>query len=306
MEAATAELLRRMALGERQALARAITLVESSSARHQAQAEHLLAGIIRARKRSPGVRNQEVVTGQNLKLCPPLRLGIAGPPGAGKSTLIEALGRQLTGAGHRVAVLSVDPSSRVTRGSILGDKSRMHELSRDPRAFVRPTPSGGHLGGLARRTADAVALCEFSGYDVVVVETVGVGQSEDSVDGVADVVCLVLPPASGDELQGAKKGILEVADLVVVNKCDGGLLQAARATASDYRAALHLGRPKHKANPLGAAPVLLASAKTGAGLPEVWEAALAARAFLLQSGTLLARRAGQAEASIWDQALIQV
>ena len=177
---------------------------------------------------------------------PSFRVGIAGPPGAGKSTFIEALGSRLCAAGFRVAVVAVDPSSTRTGGSILGDKTRMTELSRNPRAFVRPAPTRGALGGVAEHTNDVVLLTEAAGYSVVLVETVGLGQSEVAVDATVDMLTLVVPPAGGDELQGVKKGIMEVADLVVVNKADGHFATAARHAAAEVRRALQLVRRKHK------------------------------------------------------------
>ncbi|KAG5176470.1 ArgK protein, partial [Tribonema minus] len=195
-------------------------------------------------------------------------VGIAGPPGAGKSTFIEALGLRLVQAGKRVAVISVDPSSLRSGGSILGDKTRMQELSRTPNAFVRACPSGGVLGGIAAHTHSVVLLCQAARYDVVIVETVGLGQSEVEVEQTVDVLTLLLPPASGDDLQGSKKGIIEAADLVVVNKADGELEGPARLTAGDYSNAMHYNRPKL---PFWHPPVLLCSARKGLGIDKMWE-----------------------------------
>jgi LAO/AO transport system kinase len=210
--------------GSRSALSRSITLVESHRSDHASQAAQVLS------------RVASVAAGKAT-----LRLGISGQPGAGKSTLIEALGTHLINAvGLKVAVLAVDPSSTISHGSILGDKTRMPMLSREPQAYVRPSPSSGTLGGLSRHTDEAVILCEAAGYDVIFLETVGVGQSESKVVDAADMVLLLVPPATGDALQGSKKGILELADLVIVSKSDGPLLQAARQTQSDYASAMSL------------------------------------------------------------------
>ena len=202
------ELAERIAKGERRALARAITLVESARDDHRAEAVALLDRLAPLGRQA-------------------LRIGLSGTPGVGKSTFIEAFGLLLTGAGMRVAVLAVDPSSARTGGSILGDKTRMERLSREPLAFIRPSPSQTHLGGVGRRSREAVALCEAAGFDVVLVETVGVGQSETLVAEMTDLFLLLLAPAGGDELQGVKRGIMEIADMIVVNKADGDLKMAA-------------------------------------------------------------------------------
>jgi LAO/AO transport system kinase len=238
-----------VAQGDRRALARAITLVESARADHRARAEALLAAQPRREA---------------------LRLGLSGTPGAGKSTLIEALGMMLTGGGKRVAVLAVDPSSARSGGSILGDKTRMERLSREPLAFIRPSPAGGQLGGVARRTREALALCEAAGFDVVIVETVGVGQSETVVADMTDVFALVLAPHGGDDLQGVKRGVMEAADLILVNKADRDP-GAANRTKGDYAAALRLMRRRAQ-DPEGFPCVMTVSALHGAGLPEAWEA----------------------------------
>jgi LAO/AO transport system kinase len=237
--------------GDRRALARAITLVESTRADHRHDAETLLADVL---PRSGGA----------------IRVGISGAPGAGKSTLIEALGLYLVAHGRRVAVLAVDPSSTRSGGSILGDKTRMEQLTRSPDAFVRPSPTGGTLGGVARRTREAMLLCEAAGFDVVLVETVGVGQSEVKVAAMVDLFLVLVAPGGGDELQGLKRGIMELADLVVVNKADGDLAATANATASDYAAALHLVRPR---TPAWSPRVITCSALLGEGIDAVWAAA---------------------------------
>ncbi len=213
--------------GDRRALARAITLVESTKPSDRDKAESVLAELLPA---AGGA----------------MRLGISGSPGAGKSTFIEAFGRHLTGQGKSVAVLAVDPSSRRSGGSILGDKTRMEKLARDPDAFIRPSPAGETLGGVARRTREALLLVEAAGFDVVLVETVGVGQSETAVSDMVDLFVLLVPPGGGDDLQGIKRGVMELADLVLVTKADGDLTAAANRAAADYHAALHLMRPKYK------------------------------------------------------------
>jgi LAO/AO transport system kinase len=260
--------------GDRRSLARAITLVESTRDDHRADAAALLDRLMPA-------------TGDAT------RVGISGAPGSGKSTFIETLGTHLVDARQRVAVLAVDPSSTRSGGSILGDKTRMEHLSRHPNAFIRPSPSGGTLGGVARRTREAMLVCEAAGFDIVIVETVGVGQSEVTVAGMVDVFVLLLAPGGGDELQGVKRGIVELADIAVVNKADGALLETAQHTAADYRHALHLVGT--------AADVLLASALEGTGIDEVWDAvrrrADAARA----SGALAARRRDQARDWMWSE-----
>ncbi len=266
-------LSRSVLAGERRALARAITLVESNRADHRAQAEALLAEL--------GQSGREA-----------LRIGLSGTPGVGKSTFIEALGLHLTEAGRRVAVLAVDPSSARSGGSILGDKTRMGELARAPGAFIRPSPAGGRLGGVARRSRDAVALCEAAGFDPVIVETVGVGQSEVQVAGMSDIFVLLLAPAGGDELQGVKRGIMEIADLIAINKADGALRQAAEATRADYASALRLMRPRPQ-DPKGFPKVLLVSALTGAGIAEAWAEFDALARWRRAQGHWQARRAAQ-------------
>lgn len=263
--------------GDRRALAQAITLIESTRADHRAMADRLLAMIL------PD-------TGQSI------RLGISGVPGVGKSTFIEAFGLSLLNAGHRVAVLAVDPSSQRTGGSILGDKTRMTDLSRDVRAFIRPSPSGGTLGGVARRTREAILLCEAAGFDVILVETVGVGQSETSVAGMVDLFCLLLLPSAGDELQGIKKGIVELADLILVNKADGATRPMALTAVADYRSALRLLRP---INACWHPEVLPVSALSGDGLAEAWQMVQNHQAVMNQAGAKATRRAAQAEQALW-------
>ena len=246
----TSERARLIRAGDRRALARAITLVESARADHRTQALALLDAL----RDGPQA----------------LRIGLSGTPGVGKSTFIEAFGLMLTAQGLKVAVLAVDPSSTRSGGSILGDKTRMERLSRDPNAFIRPSPSQSQLGGVARRTREAVALCEAAGFDVVLIETVGVGQSETVVAELSDLFLLLLAPAGGDELQGVKRGIMEMADLILVNKADGDLKPAAMRTVADYSGALHLlrRRPQDPADFPKALPV---SALSQDGLAQAWE-----------------------------------
>jgi LAO/AO transport system kinase len=275
----TGDLADAVRAGDRRALARAITLVESTRADHRADAVALLDAILPA-------------TGAAT------RVGISGAPGAGKSTFIETLGMNLVNAGHRVAVLAVDPSSARSGGSILGDKTRMEQLSRRPEAFIRPSPSGGALGGVARRTREASLVCEAGGFDVVLVETVGVGQSEVAVAGMVDLFVLLLGPGAGDELQGVKRGIVELADLIVVNKADGDLLDAARHTAADYAHALHLVRSDDD----GAIDrVRTCSALLGEGIDELWESIVTLVAAARASGELDARHAEQARSWMWSE-----
>lgn len=264
---------------DRRALARAITLVESTRAVDRREAEDLLTAIL-------------PFTGRAM------RVGISGAPGAGKSTFIEALGGLLTAMGRKIAVLAVDPSSRRSGGAILGDKTRMEQLSRNPNAFIRPSPAGTTLGGVARRTREAILLLEAARFEVVIVETVGVGQSETAVAEMVDVFLLLISPGSGDELQGIKRGVMELADLVAVTKGDGDLLAAANRAAADYQAALHLMRPKF---PDLAAKVIVVSALTGAGVAEAWEAIVAFHGALRAGGHLGKLRDDQARRWFWTE-----
>lgn len=243
-------LARDVAAGDRRALARAITLVESGRADHRADAMALL----------------DLVEGRRQAL----RIGLSGTPGVGKSTFIEAFGLMLTKAGHRVAVLAVDPSSARSGGSILGDKTRMDLLARDTNAFIRPSPSQTQLGGVARRTREAVALCEAADYDIVLIETVGVGQSETVVAQMSDLFLLLLAPAGGDELQGVKRGIMEIADMILVNKADGDLRSQAIRTCADYAGALRLMR-KRPQDPDGFPKALTVSALESDGIDDAWD-----------------------------------
>jgi len=265
--------------GDRRALARAITLVESTRSDHRAAASDLLKRLMPH-------------TGGSI------RLGISGAPGVGKSTFIEALGNHLVDQGKRVAVLTVDPSSVISGGSILGDKTRMETLSRRPEAFIRPSPSGRTLGGVARRSLESLLLCEAAGFDVIIVETVGVGQSETRVADMTDMFVLLLQPGGGDELQGIKRGIMELADLVLVNKADDGLEALATRSANDYRNALGLLQPR---SPDWKVEVRTCSARDRTGIAEAWDVALRHQRALTASGQLATRRAEQARGWMWSE-----
>jgi len=265
--------------GERRALARAITLIESARADHQHQAEDLLARIL---PQTGGA----------------VRLGITGAPGVGKSTFIEAFGLHLADLGKRVAVLAVDPSSARSGGSILGDKTRMEELSKHPSAFIRPSPSGGTLGGVARRTREAMLVCEAAGFDVVIIETVGVGQSETKVAAMVDMFLLLLAPGGGDELQGIKRGIMELADLLVVNKADGDLKKIAARVAAEYAGALGLLRP---ASPQWTARVVTCSALEKTGMADVWSQVEAHHQAFGEDDALAQKRARQTRSWLWSE-----
>src|ERR1700741_4911479 len=241
--------------GNRATLARAITLVESKRADHQHQAHRLVQELLPETGRAA-------------------RVGIPGAPGVGKSTTIDALGTYLTGKGHKVAVLAVDPSSTRTGGSILADKTRMARLPADDNAFIRPSPSAGTLGGVAAKTRETMLACEAAGFDVILVETVGIGQSETAVADMTDFFLALMLPGAGDELQGLKKGLVELADMIAVNKADGDNLARARAAAAEYRAALHILTPR---SPDWAPPVMTYSALTGNGIAELWAQVLAHR-----------------------------
>ncbi len=279
MTDAIADLAAGVASGDRRALARAITLVESRRPDHRADATRLVDAVL------PRAGSAQ-------------RIGFSGAPGTGKSTLIEALGMQAVEQGHRVAVLAIDPSSAVTGGSILGDKTRMSRLSTHESAFVRPTPSRGVLGGVARNTREAIVLCEAAGYGTVFVETVGVGQSEVAVADLVDLFVLVASPSGGDELQGIKRGIMELADLIVVNKADGDLVAAATRACSDLRKAVHLLRPKR---PGWSSEVRTCSALDGSGIAEVWRAILDLHGRLRADGLLDDLRAQQSWSWMWRE-----
>ena len=281
MTETTEMLAQRVIDGDRRALARAITLVESGRSDHRTEAHALLEAVARSGREA-------------------VRVGLSGTPGVGKSTFIEALGCKLVNAGERVAVLAVDPSSTRSGGSILGDKTRMERLSREPNAFIRPSPSQTELGGVARRTRDAVALCEAAGFDVILIETVGVGQSETLVAGMSDLFVLLLAPAGGDELQGVKRGIMEIADLILVNKADGDLKATATRTVADYAGALRLLRHRDGDAP-GFPKALAISAVEETGLDRAWEEMQALAAHRRESGFWATRRAQQARAWFVDE-----
>ena len=273
----TEKLIAALRQGDRRALARAITLIESTRPDHREAAERLVDSLLRQ-------------TGAAV------RIGISGPPGAGKSTFIERFGLEGIGLGRRIAVLAVDPSSKRGGGAILGDKTRMTELARSPAAFIRPSSAGDRAGGVARHTREAILLCEAAGFDTVLVETVGVGQAETAVAEIVDMFVLILPPAAGDELQGIKRGVVELADFVLVNKADGELAAAAHRSTADYASALRLLRPPV---PEWAVPVRAISALEGIGIPEVWDEVARFRAALERSGAWSRRRPEQARAALW-------
>ncbi len=270
-----AELIR---AGERRWLARAITLVESRKPEHQDEAARLLTTLM------PYTGGAD-------------RIGLTGVPGVGKSTFIDQFGTNLTAAGHRVAVLAVDPSSTRTGGAILGDKTRMARLANDPQAFVRPSPASGSLGGVARRTRETILLCEAAGFDVVLVETVGVGQSETTVSEMVDIFVVLMLSGAGDELQGIKRGVLELADLIAVNKADGDNVKRARLAAAELRRAVHLMAP---ASPNWTPPVLTCSAVEDTGLAEIWAQIVAHREKLTATGERAERRQRQQLGWMWS------
>jgi LAO/AO transport system kinase len=263
--------------GERAVLARAITLIESKRPDHQHQARQLVQDLL-------------------PKTGKAMRVGITGAPGVGKSTTIDALGTFLTENGHQVAVLAVDPSSARTGGSILGDKTRMARLATDPKAFIRPSPSAGTLGGVAAKSRETMLLCEAAGFDVILVETVGIGQSETAVADMTDFFLALMLPGAGDELQGIKKGLVELADLIAVNKADGDNLKRATAAAAEYRSALHILTPRvAEWQP----PVVTYSALTGQGIEEIWDDIVAHRRKLTATGAFAARRREQQVKWMW-------
>jgi LAO/AO transport system kinase len=272
-------LAREILAGDRRALGQAITLIESA----------------RPEDRTPGNRLLELLAPQGGQS---IRIGISGVPGVGKSTFIESLGNHLIDEGHRVAVLAVDPSSALSGGSILGDKTRMEALSRRMEAFIRPSPAGRTLGGVARHTRETMLIVEAAGFDVVLVETVGVGQSETAVADMTDMFVLLLLPGGGDELQGIKRGIIELADLVIVNKADGELAAAAGRAAADYKSALGFLHLRH---PDWQVPVETCSALDGVGVQQAWEIIQRYRATMTANGAIEASRAAQAKAWLWSE-----
>jgi LAO/AO transport system kinase len=275
----SAALIQNLRRGDRRALARAITLVESSRPDHRDAAERTIEALLPE-------------TGHST------RIGISGPPGAGKSAFIERFGLEGITQGRRVAVLAVDPASKRGGGSILGDKTRMAELARATQAFIRPSSAGGSRGGIARGTRESILLCEAAGFDAVLVETVGVGQSETAVAEIVDIFVLILAPVAGDELQGIKRGIVELADLVLVNKGDGELAAAAHRSAADYANALRLLRPPFAEWQV---PVRVVSALAGTGVREIWDDIARLRAALERTGRWSQRRAEQARAALWSE-----
>ena len=264
--------------GDRRAIARTITLLESTRPDQAALGQAILDALV------PDTGGA-------------IRVGVTGPPGVGKSTFIEALGLHLLAQGHRVAVLAVDPSSPVSGGSILGDKTRMDRLAQDERAFIRPSPSGGSLGGVTQRTREAMLVCEAAGYDVVLVETVGIGQSEIAVHSMVDFFLVLVQPGSGDELQGLKKGVLELADALVVTKADGEQRASAERSRAEHARALEILRAP---SPSWKPRVLVASASAGEGIPEVWAMIEEHEAIVSASGEREARRREQARAWMWS------
>ncbi|HXX50221.1 MAG TPA: methylmalonyl Co-A mutase-associated GTPase MeaB [Xanthobacteraceae bacterium] len=270
-------LARGVRAGERTVLSRAITLIESKRADHRRAAAALMQALLKD-------------TGTAV------RVGITGAPGVGKSTLIDALGSMLSAKTHKIAVLAVDPSSRRTGGSILADKTRMARLGNDPNAFIRPSPSSGTLGGVAAKTRETLLLCEAAGYDVVLVETVGVGQSEIAVADMTDFFLVLALPGAGDELQALKKGVVELADMIAVNKADGDNVARAKLAASQFGAALHILSPR---SPNWSPPVMTCSALTDEGIATLWSHILDHRRRLAASGELAARRGEQQVKWMW-------
>jgi LAO/AO transport system kinase len=264
--------------GDRAMLARAITLVESTKPEHAALAQQLLQALLPAGGEA-------------------LRLGVTGVPGVGKSTTIDQLGMNLIAAGHRVAVLAVDPTSRRTGGSILGDKTRMSRLAQEPRAFIRPSPTSGTLGGVTRKTRETMALCEAAGFDVIIVETVGVGQSEVAVADMVDFFLVLLLAGGGDDLQGIKKGIIEIADMIAINKADGDNVVRAERAAAEYRAALQILTPQ---SPTWSPPVLTISGRDNGGLDALWAKIADHRQKMTDTGEFALRRQRQAVAWMQD------
>jgi LAO/AO transport system kinase len=279
LENSNEELARAVLEGNRRALAQAITLIESTRADHRAAASNLLERLMPHSGHS-------------------IRLGVSGVPGVGKSTFVEALGNHVIDTGHRVAVLTVDPSSAISGGSILGDKTRMELLSRRPEAYIRPSPAGKTLGGVTRRSREALILCEAAGFDVVIVETVGVGQSETKVADMTDMFVLLQLPGGGDELQGIKRGIMELADLILINKADDELKALVGRSVADYSNALRLLHPR---SVNWKVEVRTCSARDGDGIAEAWELVLKHRSVHEESGELNTRRAAQARDWMWSE-----
>lgn len=273
------QLAKQVRAGDRRAIARAITLVESSRAEDRKPANELLALL------SPHADKS-------------IRIGISGVPGVGKSTFIESLGNHVIDEGHKVAVLAVDPSSAISGGSILGDKTRMETLSRRKEAFIRPSPTGTMLGGVTRHTRETMRIVEAADFDVIMIETVGVGQSETDVAGMTDIFLLLLLPGGGDELQGIKRGIVELADLIVVNKADGDLESVANRSAADYRGALSFLHPRH---PDWMVPIETCSALNNTGIEKIWQLIIDFRTTMTGNGAIKESRANQAKVWLWSE-----
>jgi LAO/AO transport system kinase len=271
------DLAKAIRAGDRATLARAITLIESKRADHRQTAHRLVQELLPATGRA-------------------VRLGITGAPGAGKSTTIDALGAALTAQGHKVAVLAVDPSSSRTGGSILGDKTRMARLAIDPNAFIRPSPASGTLGGVAAKTRETMLVCEAAGYDVLIIETVGVGQSETTVADMTDFFLVLMVAGAGDELQGIKKGIVELADMIAINKADGDNIPRANRAAADFRSALHILNPR---TPTWSPPVVTFSALTGTGIDGLWAQVIEHKDKMTASGELAEIRRAQQVKWMW-------
>jgi len=275
----TAKLAAEVAAGNRRALARAITLVESTKENDKKAAESLLTTLLPRTGRS-------------------VRIGISGPPGVGKSTFIETFGQYLSELKKRIAVFAIDPSSRRSGGSILGDKTRMERLSRNPNAYIRPSPAGTTLGGVARRTRESMLVAEAAGFDIVLVETVGIGQSETAVADMTDLFVVLVAPAGGDDLQGIKRGVMELADLLLVTKADGELASVARRTQTDYRMAMHLMQPKHAGL---STKVTTVSARENLGIKDAWLAISDLHSTLSTDGRLARLREGQLRRWFWSE-----
>jgi len=305
----TGELIEGILSGNRTLLSKAITLVESALPRHQEQAQEVIAACLKETRKQLPNTNDQLPTGAKRSSAEPIandpfrisnnefrnssiRVGITGVPGVGKSTFIEALGTSLTARGHKLAVLAIDPSSSRSKGSILGDKTRMETLAVDPNAFIRPSPAAGSLGGVARKTRETILLCEAAGFDVIFIETVGVGQSETTVHSMVDFFLLLMLAGAGDELQGIKRGIIEMADAIVINKADGDNIQKAKAARVEYTNALHLFPPPDS----GWIPVVdICSARSKLGIDHVWEIIMEHREATIKSGYFQKRRMEQSQ-----------